>query len=186
MESVPRYNGTTPEIFTLSPEEIQRFLMRTRREREPAHWEVRLDTQLREILQRANDFVPSAAGSILLDDPRAKLAGATNRLTFIAAFGERAQHLLGQRLPVSRGIAGRIYTTGRPYVSNISSFSPPGSSPLGTGKLCQPHCDCVHSGTPDSYRSGKVCKPVRSAVKAISPFPTESGESGSKAVITGL
>ena len=99
MEPNPPGRGATPEIFTLSPEEIQRFLMRTRRDREPAHWEVRLDAQLREILQRANDFVPSAAGSILLDDPRAKLSGSQiNRLTFIAAFGQRAERLLGQRV----------------------------------------------------------------------------------------
>ncbi|HEY3355288.1 MAG TPA: sensor domain-containing diguanylate cyclase [Polyangia bacterium] len=118
MEPNPPGCGTEPEIFTLSPEEIQRFLMRTRRDREPAHWEVRLDGQLREILKRANDFVPSAAGSILLDDPRAKLSGAqVNRLTFIAVFGGRAERLLGQRVPTGRGIAGRIYTTGQPYAS---------------------------------------------------------------------
>jgi diguanylate cyclase (GGDEF)-like protein len=118
MDPPPTSPGSAPEVVTLSPEEIQRFLMRTRREREPAHWELRLDAQLREILQRANDFVPSAAGSILLDDPRAKLLGAqTSRLTFIAAFGPRGDRLLGQRVPTTRGIAGRIYTTGQPYAS---------------------------------------------------------------------
>jgi diguanylate cyclase (GGDEF)-like protein len=125
MDPAPYNHGQAPEIVTLAPDEIQRFLMRTRREREPAHWEVRLDAQLREILQRANDFVPSAAGSILLDDPRAKLAGTqANRLTFIAAFGKRAQDLLGQRVPTSRGIAGRIYTSGHPYASPNLSVDP--------------------------------------------------------------
>ena len=107
-----------PEVLTLSPDEISRFLMRTRRQRDVAAWEVRLDSHLREILERANDFVPSAAGSILLDDPRAKLAGTqVNRLTFIAVFGPTAARLLGQRIPATAGIAGRVYTSGAPYVS---------------------------------------------------------------------
>ena len=62
-------------IFTLSPEEIARFFVRVRRDQDTEHWDVRLDATLREILERANDFVPSEAGGILLDDPRAKLAG---------------------------------------------------------------------------------------------------------------
>jgi diguanylate cyclase (GGDEF)-like protein len=107
-----------PEILTLAPDEISRFLMRTRRQRDVAAWEVRLDSHLREILERANEFVPSAAGSILLDDPRAKLAGTpANRLTFIAAFGDSAAKLLGQRIPANSGIAGLIYSSGAPYVS---------------------------------------------------------------------
>ena len=81
---------TRGAILTLAPDEIQRFLMRTRRDRDAEHWEIRLDAQLRDILARANDFVPSAAGSILLDDPRTKLAAGPGRLTFIACFGEGA------------------------------------------------------------------------------------------------
>src|SRR5436190_1781370 len=63
-------------IFTLSPEEIARFFVRVRRDQDTEHWDVRLDATLREILERANDFVPSEAGGILLDDPRAKLGGS--------------------------------------------------------------------------------------------------------------
>src|SRR5205809_8148094 len=74
-------------IQTLSAEEIARFFVRARRDQDTEHWDVRLDAALREILERANDFVPSEAGGILLDDPRAKLAGLrTPRLTFIAAY----------------------------------------------------------------------------------------------------
>jgi diguanylate cyclase (GGDEF)-like protein len=114
-----------PEILTLSPDEISRFLMRTRRQRDVAAWDVRLDSHLREILERANDFVPSAAGSILLDDPRAKLAGTQiNRLTFIAVFGPTSGKLLGQRIPANDGIAGRVYTTGAPYVSPDLAHDP--------------------------------------------------------------
>src|SRR5215472_7128680 len=91
-------------IFTLSPEEISRFFVRARRDQDTERWDVRLDAALREILERANDFVPSDAGGILLDDPRAKLAGVrTPRLTFIAAYGPNSGHLLGKRIPSDRG-----------------------------------------------------------------------------------
>jgi diguanylate cyclase (GGDEF)-like protein len=102
-------------IVTLSPEEIARFFVRARRDQDTEHWDVRLDAALREILERANDFVPSESGGILLDDPRAKLAGApAPRLTFIASFGPGSQHAIGRRIPSDRGFAGRVYSTGRP------------------------------------------------------------------------
>jgi hypothetical protein len=111
-------------ILTLAPEEIQRFLLRTRRDRDTEHWGVRLDAQLRDILARANDFVPSEAGSILLDDPRAKIVAGPVRLTFIACFGEGAARILGTRIPADRGIAGRIYSLGMPYVSDAAADDP--------------------------------------------------------------
>ena len=102
-------------IYTLSPEEIARFFVRSRRDPDTEHWDVRLDGTLREILERANDFVPSEMGGILLDDPRAKLAGApAPRLTYIAAFGPSIESVVGKRLPSDRGFSGRVYTTGRP------------------------------------------------------------------------
>jgi diguanylate cyclase (GGDEF)-like protein len=116
----------SPLILTLSPEEIQRFLVRTRRERDVERWENRLDVQLREILKRANQFVPSEAGSILLDDPRAKLAGGplASRLTFIACFGEGARKIIGTRIPSDRGIAGHIYQHGVPYLTDRAQGDP--------------------------------------------------------------
>jgi diguanylate cyclase (GGDEF)-like protein len=102
-------------IVTLSPEEIARFFVRARRDQDTEHWDVRLDAALREILERANDFVPSESGGILLDDPRAKLAGApAPRLTFIACFGPGSQHAIGRRIPSDKGFSGRVYSTGRP------------------------------------------------------------------------
>jgi diguanylate cyclase (GGDEF)-like protein len=102
-------------IFTLSPEEIARFFVRARRDQDTEHWDVRLDAALREILERANDFVPSEAGGILLDDPRAKLAGSpAPRLTYIAAFGPAVEDVVGKRIPSDRGFSGKVYTTGRP------------------------------------------------------------------------
>jgi diguanylate cyclase (GGDEF)-like protein len=112
--SVPTPISPGP-IFTLSPEEIARFFVRARRDQDTEHWDVRLDAALREILERANDFVPSETGGILLDDPRAKLAGApAPRLTYIAAFGPGIQEVIGKRVPSDRGFSGRVYSTGRP------------------------------------------------------------------------
>jgi hypothetical protein len=98
----------------VSPEEIARFFVRARRDQDTERWDVRLDAALREILERANDFVPSEAGGILLDDPRAKLAGIrTPRLTFIAVYGPNSAQLLGRRVPSERGFVGEVYRAGQ-------------------------------------------------------------------------
>jgi hypothetical protein len=113
--SIPNPPAAPGPILTLSPEEISRFFVRARRDQDTERWDVRLDAALREILERANDFVPSELGGILLDDPRAKLQGApAPRLTYIAAFGPSIQSVVGKRLPSDRGFSGRVYTTGRP------------------------------------------------------------------------
>ena len=101
-----------PKIRTLAPEEISRFLMRTRRDRDPERYEVRLDEHLREVLARADDFVPSEVGAIFLDDPRAKLTGGHARLTVIASFGPAQP--LGTRVQADQGLVGRIYQRGTP------------------------------------------------------------------------
>jgi len=110
---------TPPQrILTLSSDDISHFFVRLRRDPDSERWEVRLDAALREILERANDFVPSESGGILLDDPRAKLAGSpAPRLTFIAAFGTGSAEHLGQRLPSDRGICGEVYRSGRPLLT---------------------------------------------------------------------
>src|SRR5512140_864051 len=106
-------------IVTLSREEIARFFVRVRRDQDTEQWDVRLDAALREILERANDFVPSEAGGILLDDPRATLAGMRSpRLTFIAVYGPDSGQLLGKRIPSDRGFVGQIYRSGLPYRSD--------------------------------------------------------------------
>ncbi len=80
--------------------------------------EVDLDLVLRQILQKAYEFVPSESGSILLDDPYRKVANRKdNDLVFIATFGESSKHLIGQRLSAQHGIVGRVYQTGTPYLS---------------------------------------------------------------------
>ncbi len=77
-----------------------------------------LKVMLKEILSWANTFVPSESGSILLDDPvlnqnREK----TGVLYFVACFGKGSGSLIETTLPIKLGIAGRTYSTGRPYIS---------------------------------------------------------------------
>jgi diguanylate cyclase (GGDEF)-like protein len=106
------------EIQALDPDEISRFLLRRRREKSAERLEIHLDSFLKEILVKANEFVPSESGSILLDDPRVKMGSVEiNRLTFIAVFGRRSKALLGTSIPAGRGIAGHVYRAGRPYIA---------------------------------------------------------------------
>jgi diguanylate cyclase (GGDEF)-like protein len=80
--------------------------------------EVDLDLVLRQILQKANEFVPSESGSILLDDPFRKVGSrGDNELVFIATFGEASRDLVGHRLSARHGIVGRVYQAGTPYLA---------------------------------------------------------------------
>lgn len=79
---------------------------------------VELDLVLRQILQRANEFVPAESGSILLDDPYRKVGlRKDNELVFIAAFGDASRDLIGKRLSAQNGIVGHVYQTGEPHLS---------------------------------------------------------------------
>ena len=78
--------------------------------------EMNLAENLAEILRKANEFVPSQAGSILLDNPLDKKPERQdNRLTFVAAFGDRADTLIGREISGDRGIAGHVYVHGQAY-----------------------------------------------------------------------
>jgi diguanylate cyclase (GGDEF)-like protein len=79
-----------------------------------------LDVLLISILDKANAFVPSASGSILLDDPRQKTApgGALRELVFVCCFGPAADRFLGERLGVEKGIVGAVYTSGVSRITN--------------------------------------------------------------------
>ncbi|MDX1584739.1 MAG: sensor domain-containing diguanylate cyclase [Thermoanaerobaculia bacterium] len=105
------------EYHCLPPNELSRFLERYKAALVP-DLDVDLDELLSEILRNANEFVPSEAGSILLDDPQTKTrARAGNELRFIATFGEGSDVLLGRPLSASEGIAGQVYTKEQPYLS---------------------------------------------------------------------
>jgi diguanylate cyclase (GGDEF)-like protein len=80
---------------------------------------------LGEILSKANDFVPSSSGSILMDRPfdRGATAAETS-LYFVATFGSSAKTILGRHLRADRGVAGYVYRTGDPYVMNDPKKDP--------------------------------------------------------------
>jgi diguanylate cyclase (GGDEF)-like protein len=103
--------------YALEPTELERFL-----ERQQSSITLRsvidLGELLKNILEKAYEFVPSESGSILLDDPTLKVpARGSNELVFIATFGRGSETLLGQRLTAGSGIAGKVYETGAPYLS---------------------------------------------------------------------
>lgn len=104
-----------PELYSLDAKELHRFLER-RRATPSFPLEMSLADNLAEILRKADEFVPSKAGSILLDNPREKKKRRLeNTLTFIAAFGPRSQQLVGRRIPADKGIAGSVYIKGKSY-----------------------------------------------------------------------
>jgi diguanylate cyclase (GGDEF)-like protein len=114
--SMPEESLRAPDAFhCLEPVHLERFLER-RRASPSFPLELSLAENLVEALRRANGFVPSAAGSILLDDPSDKKDDRRkNTLTFIAAFGDKSSCLVGQTIPADQGIAGRVYQTGQAY-----------------------------------------------------------------------
>jgi len=107
--------GAGEPFHCLEPAALERFLQR-RRANPHLAFELNLAENLVEILRKANQFVPSSAGSILLDDPAQKRKQRPeNRLTFIAAFGEKSAGLVGREIRADRGIAGHVYATGCSY-----------------------------------------------------------------------
>jgi diguanylate cyclase (GGDEF)-like protein len=110
--------AVTADCHSLDHVQLVRFLER-RRANPSFPLELSLAENLVEVLRRANGFVPSAAGSILLDDPAGKQEDRRrNLLTFIAVFGEKSESLVGQTIPADQGIAGRVYMTGETYVTS--------------------------------------------------------------------
>lgn len=110
------------QFHSLEIPQLERFLER-QKSGLSLQRDIDLDLVLRQILQKANEFVPSESGSILLDDPFRKVASRReNELVFIATFGDSSRHLIGQSLSAQYGIVGQVYQTGAPYVSaNVQS-----------------------------------------------------------------
>ena len=96
---------------------IDRILQRKNKRRDTAR-EVDLKEILWEILLKANEFVPSDSGSILLDDPLLKWDDDyVGKLYFMACFGVGSTALVGTYLPDDIGIVGAAYQSGKPYLS---------------------------------------------------------------------
>jgi diguanylate cyclase (GGDEF)-like protein len=105
------------QFHSLDTPQLERFLER-HKSGLPFKTDIDLDLVLRQILQKANEFVPSESGSILLDDPFRKLASRQdNELVFIATFGDAGRDLVGHSLSAKHGIAGQVYQTGAPHLS---------------------------------------------------------------------
>ncbi|MEO6260457.1 MAG: GAF domain-containing protein, partial [Thermoanaerobaculia bacterium] len=105
------------EFHSLEIPQLERFLERQKSGLSLSR-DIDLDLVLRQILQKANEFVPSESGSILLDDPFHKVASRKeNELVFIATFGQSGGDLIGHRLSAQFGIVGQVYQTGSPYLS---------------------------------------------------------------------
>ena len=109
------------EYRCLEPQDLEEFLER-RRAIPSFALDMSLAANLTEVLRKANEFVPSAAGSILLDNPNDKRSRREdNTLTFIAAFGEQAESLLGREILGDSGIAGHVYLSGESYLASDAS-----------------------------------------------------------------
>ena len=115
-----------PSIVCLSPEQLSPILERKRQSFEQRTIpRIPLDALLINILDKANEFVPSSAGSILLDDPVQKYEEAPLReLIFVCCFGPMAEKLLGVRLPIDRGLVGSVYRTGGSQITNDAYEAP--------------------------------------------------------------
>jgi diguanylate cyclase (GGDEF)-like protein len=106
------------QFHSLEIPQLERFLERQRSGLSLRGEAFDLDLVLRQILQKAYEFVPSESGSILLDDPYRKVASRReNELVFIATFGDSSSNLIGQRLSAKHGIVGRVYQAGTPHLS---------------------------------------------------------------------
>ncbi len=104
--------------INIAPKHILDKILERKRKDEYRPEGVDLKNMLKEILSWANRFVPSESGSILLDDPvlnqDKKKSGL---LYFVACFGKGSGTLVETTLPIDLGIAGRTYTSGKPYIS---------------------------------------------------------------------
>ncbi len=113
-----------PRVYSLPIEDLEPFLDR-RRYSAFAISQLAVSSFLGEILSKANDFVPSTSGSILMDRPFDRGATAADTsLYFVASFGSSAQTILGRQLKADRGVVGYVYRTGEPYVMNDPEEDP--------------------------------------------------------------
>jgi diguanylate cyclase (GGDEF)-like protein len=105
---------TPPGVRCISSAKLAHFLKREHRSSTVA--DLDLNRIFRELLHRANDFLPSEAGTIYLDDPL-DTDEDDNRLSLvvIAGFGPKSDDLMEERFSTGKGIIGEVYQTGSPY-----------------------------------------------------------------------
>ena len=107
-------SSTSPSVRCISSAKLAHFLKREQRSSTVA--DLDLNRIFRELLHRANDFLPSEAGTIYLDDPL-DTDEDDNRLSLvvIAGFGPKSDDLMEERFSSGKGIIGEVYRTGSPY-----------------------------------------------------------------------
>jgi GAF domain-containing protein len=107
-------SSTPPGVHCVSSAKLAHFLKRE--QRASSVTELDLDRIFRELLQRANDFLPSEARTIYLDDPLdVHEDGGRLSLVVIAGFGPKSEDLMEERFSTAMGIIGEVYRTGQPY-----------------------------------------------------------------------
>jgi len=115
------------KIRCITNPELSHFLRRESRVSETID-DVDLVRAFVDILRRANEFVPSEAGSIFLDEPLLGDNGEKTRpareLVVVTCFGDQSRQLLGFRMPIDSGIVGRVYETGKAYFSSDPQRDP--------------------------------------------------------------
>jgi diguanylate cyclase (GGDEF)-like protein len=111
---VEDHAATLQRIGCVSSAKLAHFLKRE--PRQASATDLDLNRIFRELLKRANDFLPSDAGTIYLDDPLEKTEDANRRsLVVIASFGPKGEDLVEERFDTHKGIIGEVYRTGLPY-----------------------------------------------------------------------
>lgn len=87
----------------------------------PARAELpRLTEVFRDILWTANEYIPSDSGSICLGG----LPEADGELVYVASFGKSARAITGERLPITKGITGRVFREGTTAMVNDARSDP--------------------------------------------------------------
>ena len=111
---VEDHAATSERIRCVSSAKLAHFLKRE--PRLDSVTDLDLNRIFRELLKRANDFLPSDAGTIYLDDPLEKTEDANRRsLVVIASFGPKGEDLVEERFDTHKGIIGEVYRSGLPY-----------------------------------------------------------------------
>ena len=105
---------TPLRVRCISSAKLAHFLKREHRSSTVA--DLDLNRIFRELLHRANDFLPSEAGTIYVDDPL-DVDEDGNRLSLvvIAGFGPKSEDLMEEQFSTGKGIIGEVYRTGKPY-----------------------------------------------------------------------
>jgi diguanylate cyclase (GGDEF)-like protein len=113
-----------PEILVVPVAYLETFLERYRRESGvPEVMDAAVF--IREVLRRASAFVPSEAGSVLLDQPfERERDPVASSLYFIATFGPAAPSLVGASIPTADGVVGHVYRTGEAHLVGDPALDP--------------------------------------------------------------